>query len=240
MGATDNKSLDLLLKKFNEILKNTENLNAVISNFSSVTEYFNEILIDIDEKFSITEINNLSNEAISKLNEIKSFNEYQLIERLQDIISESISEHLKVFKEEIENVIGKNQNSNQKIENQLKKINTLLNSINILLNSTNISEKGNLSDKKHGDMMVILQRIENDMKSLVQPFIPNHNEEIVKLRKMVLSLNTKLKRLEEDYEERILILENEVVQLKSEKEQILAQLDVTAHPIDISDDDLPF
>lgn len=123
-----------------------------------------------------------------------------------------------------------------KIENQLKHLSTTL--------EENRSEGKNKEEKvSEQKILSLLQRIENQTRHTGSGswMGQQNNEEINQLRKLVSNLNRKLKRMEEDYENRISELEMEVELLRASQENESEPFDpFESTAIKIDDEDLPF
>lgn len=218
------KSLDLLLEKFHDVSENTKELDVVVSNFTDVIDHFSETLVDLDTKFSIQEIGELSSDAIKKLKDIRTYSQLQMLELLQEGIKKEVTDHIKEIRAGVQTAATKQNARDRKIEGILQQIQSKLETVEENKNET----------PKQEEMMLLLQRIEQQTRV---PFaVPAaNNEEIEKLKKIVSRLSSKVRSMEEHYEDRILILENEieVLQMKLNKEHV-------GVGIDISDDELPF
>ncbi|HHK5614735.1 TPA: hypothetical protein ACQUNC_003619 [Bacillus paranthracis] len=218
------KSLDLLLEKFHDVSENTKELDVVVSNFTDVIDHFSETLVDLDTKFSIQEIGELSSDAIKKLKDIRTYSQLQMLELLQEGIKKEVTDHIKEIRAGVQTAATKQNARDRKIEGILQQIQSKLETVEENKNET----------PKQEEMMLLLQRIEQQTRV---PFAAPaaNNEEIEKLKKIVSRLSSKVRSMEEHYEDRILMLENEieVLQMKLNKEQV-------GVGIDISDDELPF
>ncbi|MCA1053647.1 hypothetical protein LCM10_01510 [Rossellomorea aquimaris] len=223
--AAESKTLNQLIKSFDEASTHSKELEKVITNFTDMTDDFRDVLYLVDEKISASEIANLSQKAIEQLKEIKAYNEFEILKNLESVVSKEITEHIKVMEK---NLVDAQKNSNAKIDNQMKKLTSSLNK--------SIKEAGNSNEaaQKQNELLEILQRVEKQTKNIHlgghYPAPPQNNDEFIRLRKLVSTLGGKIKKIEEEYEERISLLENEIELLKSQNEK----------PIDINDDDLPF
>ncbi|MCM3364888.1 hypothetical protein [Niallia sp. MER TA 168] len=225
----NSESTDVMIKKFKEVIQDAQNLNTVMSNFSTVVEVFNDTLVDLDKNFSIKEINELSNEAIQKLQEINSMNEYELLEKLESIVDKSSKEYMEPINHSLETIIQQTKNNDSHYKTVTKTLKLLTQSIN----KQEDSVKEEINNDQFEQIMGKLQQMENKMKSIGQPNYFGQNEEIFKLRKQIINLNNKIKRIEENYEDRLQELENEIFLLKNQK-------GTNDETYDISDEDLPF
>ncbi|MFC4801726.1 hypothetical protein ACFPA1_20545 [Neobacillus sp. GCM10023253] len=234
-AGTDNKALEQLIKKFTEASDQTKELDKVISNFSSVLEAFYDAIDGLDEKVNVMELSSLSEEVLERLEEIKSLNELQVVENLEKIVKRQANDQMKMIQKLMND---SKKESITKIDDQFQKLLTGINNAN----SEGENQEGR---KKQDEMLAILQRIESQTRfngNGQWAGAQQSNEELIKLRRHVSHLNSKVKKLENDYEERIYHLENEIELLKESMQQ---NSNVPSTPynqniIDISDDDLPF
>ncbi|MDM5461150.1 hypothetical protein [Bacillus cereus] len=220
------KSLDLLLEKFHDVSENTKELDVVVSNFTDVIDHFSETLVDLDTKFSIQEIGELSSDAIKKLKDIRTYSQLQMLELLQEGIKKEVTDHIKEIRTGIQTAATKQNARDRKIEGVLQQIQSKLET----------AEENKNETPKQEEMMLLLQRIEQQTRMPYACAAPAvNNEEIEKLKKIVSRLSSKVRSMEEHYEGKILMLENEieVLQMNLNQEQVAAAKD-------ISDDDLPF
>lgn len=197
----ENKSMEVLLNRFHELSQNTKELDSTVSNFSQLANDFKVTLEELDHTHSFNEIEKLSKEAVTRLKELKSLNELQVLDKLKDIIQKEVA------------------GQNQKLEGQLKKIITQTQSTTKTSNTTDNETK------------LLLQQI-NSKLDRGPSVSSSSNEELLKLKRMVTSMSSKIKKMEDEYEQRITLLEIEIELLRGK------QSDDTT--IDISDEDLPF
>lgn len=214
------KSLDLLLQKFHDVSENTKELDTVVSNFTDVLDHFSETLVDLDTRFPVQEMGDLSSEAINKLKDIQAYNQLQMLELLQEAVRKEVSEHTKEIQESVQATMVKQIAQDRKIEVVLQQMQSTLET----------AEENKGEGPKQEEMMLLLQRIEQQTRmSYSAP--PANNDEIEKLKKIVSRLSLKVRNMEEHYESKILMLENEIEVLQS-------QLD--PKHVEIDDEDLVF
>lgn len=225
----ENKTLDQLITKFTEASDQAKGLDKVISNFSTVIEEFHVTMLEMEEKVKVKDLSNLSKEAMDRLNEIKSFDELQLLDKLETVIKKQVNGQLKTIQKQI---TDNKKDSLAKIDNQFQKM-------TIILNSAITENENQEGSNKQDEILALLQRIESQTRFTGNNGwapVSQNNEDLMKLRRLVSSLNIKYKKLEEDYEERISLLENEIELLKSKNPFIAGTLSSN----DIDDEDLPF
>lgn len=194
MAEIQNKSLEQLIQSFTTTANQTKDLDNAISNFSHVTNNFNETLIAIEGNFPLKEMSELSQDALKRLNEIKVFNEYQIFEKIEDIISKSISMQFKDLENRLED-------NNRSQFNELKKS---LDTIEV----TAVSEDNDKYDKILG----LLQEQDNTYNQE-----QSNSEEYLRLERRIDKLIIDFKKTEIEYEDRIASLEEEIKKLKKEK-----------------------
>lgn len=208
-AKSENKSIELLLNQFHELANNTKELDTTVSNFSQIASDFKTTLEILDQTHSFKELGLLSKEALSRMKELKSLNEYQVLNKLEEMIQKGLS------------------NQNQKLETQLKKI------------FAQTQEVSRTNKQPDNEMMAIIQQINSKLDRTQMAIAPTvMNEEMAKLKRYVSSMSAKIKRMEENYEERISMLEMEIELLREMQSGKVSK--GTSVPIDISDDDLPF
>ncbi|PFN25108.1 hypothetical protein [Bacillus cereus] len=218
------KSLDLLLERFHDVSENTKELDVVVSNFTDVIDHFSETLIDLDTKFSIQEIGELSSEAIKKLKDIRTYSQLQILGLLQEAIKKEVTDHIKEIQVGVQTAATKQNARDRKIEGVLQQIQSKLKT----------AEENKNETPKQEEMMLLLQRIEQQTRMpYAAPAV--NNEEIEKLKKLVSRLSSKVRSMEEQYEDKLLMLENEieVLQMRLNQEHVGVAIDIT-------DEDLPF
>lgn len=208
-AKSENKSIELLLNQFHELSNNTKELDTTVSNFSQIASDFKTTLEILDQTNSFKELGLLSKDALSRMKELKSLNEYQVLDKLEEMIQKGLS------------------NQNQKLETHLKKI---------FAQTQEISRTNKQPDN---EMMAIIQQINSKLDRTQMAAAPTvMNEEMAKLKRYVSSMSAKIKRMEENYEERISMLEMEIELLRETQSEKVSK--GRSVPIDISDDDLPF
>ncbi|WP_121661870.1 hypothetical protein [Metabacillus litoralis] len=227
-AASTDKTMNQLIEKFTEASKQTKEMDKVISNFTTVIEEFRETLLYIDEKVPAKDMTNLSNEAVERLKEIKSYNEFQILEVIQSVVSKQLSDHLEPIQKQI---ADSSKDNLTKIDGKLKRmLNTVTSEV------SNSKGEQDQEDKNQDQMLALLQKIENQTRFAGQPQMaaPQNSEELLRLRKLVSNLTGKMKKMEEDYEERISILENELEIIRTHL------LENKGKPVEITDADLPW
>jgi hypothetical protein len=226
MATTTDKTLIQLIEQFTEASNQTKELNKVISNFTTITDEFRETLLYIEEQIPAKDMANLSQQAIDRLKEVKSYNEMQVLELIETAVNKQVSSHVKEIQKKIVDSSKENLN---KIDNKFKRLNT---SIKAELSDA----KQNDQEKDSSEILSLLKKVEQQTRYSGQNPLVNtqNNEEIHQLRRIVSSLTGKIKKLEETYEERIVFLENEIEILKANHPNGNVQL------VEITDEDLPF
>jgi hypothetical protein len=236
-NKTENKSLEQLINKFTEASTQTKELDKVISNFSKITDEFRETLEIVDSQIKATEMSQLSKEAVDRLKEIKSFNDMQILDNFDSVAKKHFADYFKkIYKLMNDNT----QDSMAKIEKQLEK---LVSTYSEVLTDDKAKEEREKEqeekDRKQNELLTLLKRIDNQTRSFGHYAAPQNSEEIIQLRRLVSNLGRKLKRIEEDYENRISELENEIEVLKSNPDNKSNPYE-NSQFVDISDEDLPF
>ncbi len=231
-ASTDNKALDQLIKKFTEVSNETKELDKVIANFSTVIEEFHVTMLEMEDKVKVNEITSLSKEAVERLKEIKSYNELQLLDKLDTVVKKQVSAQLKPIQKQI---ADHSKDSAATINKHFQKITSTLEAVNT-------EEKDQVVTIDQSEILSLLQKIDYQTRfsgSSQVAATQQNNEEVIKLRKSVSILNQKLKKIESDYEERISLLENEIELLKANHNSNTNNQPSTTW-IEIDDEDLPF
>lgn len=221
--AAETKTLNQLIKSFEDASSHSKELEKVITNFTDMTKEFRDVLFLLDENISISEVSKLSDEAIQRLSEIKAYNEFEILNKLESVVSKQLNDQLRAMQKQL---ATQQKENSSKIDQQFKKMTNLV-------TTTTEGNKTGTNDEHNVELLSFLQRIENQTKNIQfgGPYSgPQTNqEEFTKLRKLVSTLGSKIKKIEEEYEERIAILENEIEILKA-----------SSTSSEIDDEDLPF
>ncbi|WP_078544716.1 hypothetical protein [Litchfieldia alkalitelluris] len=228
--AGETKALNQLIKSFEEASVSSKELERVIKNFAEMTNEFREVLYIVDEKISAKEVAELSQEAIEKLDKVKSYNELEMLEMLEKVVSKQVKDQVKGLQKQL---VDHQKDSQTKLDQQLKKLTTSIKS------SLSNQQPTQADNEKQQELLAALKRIESQTKNMAHPgqwTAPQaNNEEVAKLRRYVSTLNQKLKKIEADYEYRIEALENEVEILRANQQNTEGN-----SIVDIDDEDLPF
>ncbi|MGI1822052.1 hypothetical protein ACRPK6_07635 [Exiguobacterium sp. TRN 1102] len=190
----DNKAMDLLLERFLETSEQAKVLENTIVNFAQVMKSFQETVISIDKTIDIKTLSELSKDAQDKFQEIKNFNSAEVALRLENTIDQQLSNHMKQIQKSVQ---ASKKADMTTFENRIVKILSDCNQAN--------SEKLRVQQDEHYENLIQLFNNLNTL-SYSNPSISN-SEEVIKLRQLISSLHTKVRRLEEDVNERMDVLE---------------------------------
>ena len=190
----DNKAMDLLLERFLETSEQAKVLENTIVNFAQVMKSFQETVISIDKTIDIKTLSELSKDAQDKFQEIKNFNSAEVALRLENTIDQQLSNHMKQIQKSVQ---ASKKADMTTFENRIVKILSDCNQAN--------SEKPRVQQDEHYENLIQLFNNLNTL-SYSNPSISN-SEEVIKLRQLISSLHTKVRRLEEDVNERMDVLE---------------------------------
>ncbi|RHB48104.1 hypothetical protein [Exiguobacterium sp. AM39-5BH] len=192
--TTDNKAMDLLLERFLETSEQSKVLENTINNFAEVMKNFQETVASIDETIDVRNLSELSKDAQARLQEVKNFNSAEVVLRLEDTIEQHLSNHIK----QIQKTLQTNKKTDMtNFENRIEKM--LSES-----NQANAEEFRVRQDNHYENLLQLLNNL--NTSSYSSPSTSNFDE-VIKLRQLVSSLNTKVKRLEEDINERMDVFE---------------------------------
>lgn len=190
----DNKAMDLLLERFLETSEQAKVLENTIVNFAQVMKSFQETVISIDKTIDMKALSELSKDAQDKFQEIKNFNSAEVALRLENTIDQQLSNHMKQIQKSVQ---ASKKADMTTFENRIVKILSDCNQAN--------SEKLRVQQDEHYENLIQLFNNLNTL-SYSNPSISN-SEEVIKLRQLISSLHTKVRRLEEDVNQRMDVLE---------------------------------
>lgn len=190
----DNKAMDLLLERFLETSEQAKVLENTIVNFAQVMKSFQETVISIDKTIDMKALSELSKDAQDKFQEIKNFNSAEVALRLENTIDQQLSNHMKQIQKSVQ---ASKKADMTTFENRIVKILSDCNQANY--------EKLRVQQDEHYENLIQLFNNLNTL-SYSNPSISN-SEEVIKLRQLISSLHTKVRRLEEDVNERMDVLE---------------------------------
>ncbi|MGG0725938.1 hypothetical protein [Bacillus mycoides] len=158
------------------------------------------------------------------MKDIRTYSQLQILELLQEAIKKEVTDHIKEIQVGVQTAATKQNARDRKIEGVLQQIQSKLKT----------AEENKNETPKQEEMMLLLQRIEQQTRMpYAAPAV--NNEEIEKLKKLVSRLSSKVRSMEEQYEDKLLMLENEIEVLQMRLNQ--GHVGVA---IDITDEDLPF
>ena len=243
-------TLERLIHKFTEVTEDTTKLNDIIQNFNKVMDDYQLTLMDLENKVQVSELDELSKEAIKKLEQVKLFNEQQVF----DVLGNVLTERLDKQKKEIEKILissldkqKKEIHNNILDQNKLKK-DSLSEQIQTISKLVAEIKSNTEKSTNYGDLTAILTRIEQQTKypTMVPPYGYSNaggvELEVRYLKNRIRKLERKIEEMEEDYSFKLDEVDEKyarrIEQLEQTVNQLLIEKDVLFTIED--DEDLPF
>lgn len=204
-------SLQQLINKFTEVSEDTIKLNEIIQNFNEIMDDYQKTLTDIEEKVQVLKLDELSTEAIKKLELVKALNEQQVFNVLKKALTDSLDEQKKDIEKILIDSLEKQKKEMKKntLDQSKSKKDGLLEQIQSISKSIAEIKSNTEQSTNYEELTTILTRVEQQMKypTMMPPYGYSNGggseQEVRYLKTRIRKLERKIEEMEEDYSYRV-------------------------------------